>query len=153
MLVALLLATSRGITSDSSVEVQAAEDSLSRSEEVPPVSEETPVDFLQVDKPPVMIGGPAALYALIVYPAQAEQAGVEGVAQILFTVGSDGKSRGFEVRGVKPKGLGFAEAAIAALQQVDFKPGELDEKPVAVRMAQTVQFAVSTAASGKKTYD
>jgi protein TonB len=89
-----------------------------------------------------MIGGPKALYKKVRYPEMAEKAGVEGLAQIVFTVGKTGVPRDFEVRGEKPKGLGFADAAIAALGQMRFEPGYQRDKAVPVRMSQTVKFTV-----------
>ena len=101
---------------------------------------ETPVDFFSVEQPPVMIGGTSALYKKVKYPEMAEKASVEGVAQIVFTISKTGIPRDFEVRGEKPKGLGFAEAAIDALRQMRFQPGYQRDKAVPVRMSQTVRF-------------
>jgi len=102
----------------------------------------TVVDFFSVDKPPVMIGGTAALYKMVKFPELAEKAGVEGVAMIVFTVTPNGIPADFEVRGEKPKGLGFADAAIEALRQMRFQPGYLQDKVAAVRMSQTIRFTV-----------
>jgi protein TonB len=108
----------------------------------PPPMLDAPVDFYSVEQKPVMIGGPKALYKKVRYPEMAEKAGVEGLAQIVFTVGKTGVPRDFEVRGEKPKGLGFADAAIAALGQMRFEPGYQRDKAVPVRMSQTVKFTV-----------
>jgi len=121
---------------------------METSETSSTVDEKT-VDFLEVDQPPVMSGGPTALYEKVVYPFEAAAAGVEGVTQIVFTVGSDGIPRDFEVNGEKPQGLGFAEAAIEALKQTRFQPGYLDGEAVAVRMSQTVRFEVQPQKQGK----
>ena len=107
----------------------------------PPLMDEV-VNFYSVEQKPEMIGGTAALYKKVRYPEMAEKAGVEGVAQIVFVVGKTGIPRDFEVRGEKPKGLGFAEAAIEALRQMRFQPGYQRDTPVPVRMSQTVRFTV-----------
>ncbi len=108
----------------------------------PPPKLDAPVDFFSVEQPPVMIGGTKALYKKVKYPEMAEKASVEGVAQIVFTVSRTGIPQDFEVRGEKPKNLGFAEAAIAALRQMRFQPGYQRDKAVPVRMSQTVRFTV-----------
>jgi len=108
--------------------------------EPPALGDENIVGFFEVDQSPVMIGGPTALYEKVVYPAEADAAGVEGVTQIVFVVGSDGVPREFEIRGEKPRGLGFGEAVIEALKQTRFQPGYMDGEAVAVRMSQTVRF-------------
>lgn len=111
----------------------------------PPMAaaEEEVIDFFAIEEPPDLIGGTAALYKLVRYPEMAQRAGVEGLAQIEFIVGADGSPRDFVVKGERPPGLGFGEAAIAALQQVKFKPGKQRDRFVAVRMSQVIRFQLS----------
>ena len=108
----------------------------------PPVLDEA-VEFFVVEVKPQMIGGTKALYKKIKYPEMAKKAGVEGIAQIEFTVSKTGVPTDFKVKGERPKGLGFADAAIAALRQMRFNPGYQRDKPVPVRMSQTVRFTIN----------
>ncbi len=105
----------------------------------PPIPAE-PFEFHSVEKPPSYIGGIAALHEVVKYPEMARVAGVDGVAQIAFTVDVNGIPRDFEIKGERPKGLGFAEAAIDALRQMRFRPGYQRDRAVPVRMLQTVSF-------------
>jgi len=58
-------------------------------------------------------------------------------------VGPDGTPRDFVVKGERPPGLGFGDAAIAALQQVRFKPGKQRDRFVPVRMSQPIKFQLN----------
>jgi len=98
------------------------------------------IDFYAAETPPELVGGAAALMRLARWPAVALQAGVPGVVQLRFVVGPDGSLSQIEVLGERPAGLGFADAAIAALLQARFTPGFQRERPVSVRMVQTLSF-------------
>lgn len=106
-------------------------------------ADEEIIDFFAIEEPPELIGGTAALYKLVRYPEMAQRAGVEGLAQIEFIVGPDGSPRDFVIKGERPPGLGFGDAAIAALQQIKFKPGKQRDRFVAVRMSQVIRFQLS----------
>jgi periplasmic protein TonB len=106
-------------------------------------AEEEIIDFFAIEEPPDLIGGTEALYKLVRYPEMAQRAGVEGLAQIEFIVGPDGTPRDFVIKGERPPGLGFGDAAIAALQQVRFKPGKQRDRFVAVRMSQVIRFQLN----------
>jgi protein TonB len=101
------------------------------------------VEFFAVEEQPELIGGTAALYKAVKYPEMAQRASVEGLAQIVFVVGPDGTPRDFVVQGERPEGLGFGDAAIAALRQMKFKPGRQRDKAVAVRMQQVIKFELT----------
>ncbi len=110
----------------------------------PPMNtEEEIVDFFAIEQKPEMVGGASQLYKLIKYPELAQNAGVEGLAQIGFVVGADGIPRDFTIMGERPQNLGFGDAAIAALQQMTFKPGRQRDRFVAVQMQQTVRFQLN----------
>lgn len=96
----------------------------------------------EVEIEPAMVGGSASLYNRIRYPKMAQEAGVPGRAQIGFVVGVDGLARDFEILGERPEGFGFATAAIEALRQVRFEPGQQWDRKVAVHMSQLVTFEV-----------
>ncbi len=66
------------------------------------------------------------------YTEEAKAAGVEGQVKLALTVDADGKVKDIQVKSGLPHGL--TEAAIVALKACRFTPGEVDGKPVAVRI-------------------
>ncbi|MGE5186014.1 MAG: energy transducer TonB [Acidobacteriota bacterium] len=66
------------------------------------------------------------------YTDEAKTAGVEGTVVLDLIVGEDGRAREIQIKQGLPHGL--TEAAIAALKECRFSPGERDGKPVAVRV-------------------
>lgn len=101
-------------------------------------------DFFAVQKEPEIVGGTQALYSYMMehdlYPDMARRLGNEGAVQVEFVVSVQGKATSFVVLDERPKGLGFAEAAIEAITAMAFTPGEQRDKRVAVRMKQTILF-------------
>jgi TonB family protein len=72
------------------------------------------------------------------YPAEAEQAGLQGVVKLQVDLGEDGKVTAVSV--LEPAGHGFDEAALAAVKQFLFSPAEIDGKPAAVRITYNYRF-------------
>jgi protein TonB len=66
------------------------------------------------------------------YTDEARAAGVEGTVVLDLVVGEDGRVTAVKVVEGLPNGL--SEAAVAALRQCRFSPGEKDGKPVPVRV-------------------
>jgi protein TonB len=66
------------------------------------------------------------------YTDEARAAGVEGVVVLDLIVGEDGKAR--EIKVVEGLGHGLTEAAVAALRECRFSPGEKDGIAVPVRV-------------------
>jgi protein TonB len=66
------------------------------------------------------------------YTDDAKAAGVEGTVVLDLTVSQDGRARDIHVTQGLPHGL--SEAAVAALRECTFSPGEKEGKPVAVRI-------------------
>ena len=120
----------------SSAEEPARAVTESASGETDPV----PYSFAAVEVPPQPIGGVAAIYQEVVYPAEAAEQGVDGLAQVQFVVGSDGRARDFEILAEHPEGAGFGPAAVDALSRVTFIPGMQDGEGVAVSMVQVIRF-------------
>ena len=60
----------------------------------------------------------------------------------MFVCSKDGYPTKIEVASEVPEGLGFGEAAVSALKLVRFSPGYQNDKPVAVRMSQTIGFVL-----------
>ncbi len=108
----------------------------------PPLADMTDeiVPFYAVERKPEMQGGVTALYSRIEYPELALHVGAAGVTRIEFVVDLEGLPGEFTVLEEDPVGLGFAEAAIAALRKMTFKPGLQRDRSVAVRMSQVVRF-------------
>jgi TonB family protein len=66
------------------------------------------------------------------YTDDARKAGVEGTVELDVTIGADGRTSDIAV--VHRLAHGLTDAAIAALRGCRFTPGEVDGKPVAVRI-------------------
>lgn len=112
----------------------------------PPIltQQEEAVPFWAIEEKPELIGGPQAINDYIVkrqlYPEMAQTAESNGDVIVQFTVTKDGGVTDCEVSQEKPEGLGFGEAAITAMLAMKFKPGKQRDKPVPVRMQQTIRF-------------
>ena len=66
------------------------------------------------------------------YTEEAKVAGIEGTVTLDLIVGEDGRAR--EIQVVSGLDHGLTEAALAALRDCHFSPGEKDGKPVAVKV-------------------
>jgi protein TonB len=78
------------------------------------------------------------------YTEEAKAAGTEGTVVLDIIVGEDGRVRDISVTQGLPNGL--TQAAIAALKQCRFTPGEKDGKPVPVKIRGfKIQFVLSEA--------
>jgi len=80
------------------------------------------------------------------YPRLAEIAGVEGLVILEAVIRKDGTVGQVTVRKAPPGKLGFDRAAVAALRQWIFRPGEMNGRPVDVIMTLTVKFRLSRGA-------
>jgi protein TonB len=114
----------------------------------PPVAEvePPPVEFYQVENQPELIGGTQAILDYIIkndlYPEMARIAETGGEVLVYFTVTRDGNVIDEEVAQEKPVGFGFGDVAVKAILAMKFKPGKQRDKPVAVRMQQTIKFRI-----------
>ena len=102
------------------------------------VEEEEAEIFIVVEEMPEIIGGIERLYALLEYPELARKAGLEGLVVLQFVVEPDGRVSNIEV--VRSAGRLLDEAAIKAVQQLQFKPGRQRGRPVRVRFALPIRF-------------
>ena len=103
----------------------------------PPVVDEVEI-FEVAEVQPELIGGLAGLQGRVEYPEFARRAGVEGQVIIQFVV----DERGTVVDPVvlrSPNGL-LAEAALKAVRESQFVPGQQRGRPVKVRFAVPVTF-------------
>ena len=74
-----------------------------------------------------------------IYPAKAEQSGIEGWVELDFTVTDAGNVADIAVHGASPSGV-FESAAIRALSQWRYKPVLKDSSPVAQRARIRIRF-------------
>jgi TonB family protein len=74
------------------------------------------------------------------YPPALKQAGSQGQAVIEFTVGPDGTVT--DAHPVHSTDPAFADAATAAVQQWQFKPGQLAGQPVGTRLQVPIVFQI-----------
>lgn len=91
-----------------------------------------------VDTTPQPLGGMRAIYEKLEYPGQARAAGVEGQVVLQFIVTEQGTTEQLEV--LQGIGSGADEAAIQAIQSVNWEPGRHEGEPVAVRFQVPIQF-------------
>ena len=114
----------------------------------PPIltQEEEAVSFFAVEEKPVLIGGIQAIMDYIkknnLYPEMAQTAESNGDVIVQFTVTKTGSVVDLLVADERPKGLGFGEAAMQAMAAMKFTPGKQRDRPVPVRMQQTIRFRI-----------
>ena len=93
-------------------------------------------DITEIDAPPRYISG-----IIPVYPPRARVQRIEGIVQLEFVVGLDGKVRGAKVIRATPEDI-FDDAALRAVNRWTFKPGSRAGRPVVVRVRQDLQFSL-----------
>jgi periplasmic protein TonB len=109
------------------------------------IPEEEVIAFINVQDPPKLnISEKDKLLRLITenYPSLAKKSGSEGKVKLSFVCSKEGYPTNITVAHESPEGLGFGEAAVSALKLVRFSPGYQNDKPVAVRMSQTIGFVL-----------
>lgn len=94
--------------------------------------------FVVVEHPPELIGGLAELHKKIVYPKEAEKAGIEGLVVVQFIITKEGNVKDPVVmRGI---GGGCDREALRVVRQARFKPGRQRGEPVTVRYSMPIRF-------------
>ncbi len=101
---------------------------------------ESPGDsiYLECDKMPEPIGGFAAIMGKVVYPKEAMDANIQGMVVVSGVINEKGNVTSVKVE--KSLGYGCDEAALKALKETKFTPGENNGKKVKVRVALPVMF-------------
>ena len=74
------------------------------------------------------------------YPGQARRAQREGVVELEFTVGVDGRASDIKVVKEDPKGFGFGDAAIEAVKKWRFTPAKRGNESVPQRVKIPIRF-------------
>jgi TonB family protein len=77
------------------------------------------------------------------YPKQAEEQGIEASVVLLIDINAEGQVDSVGIQEpADPPNMGFDEAALAAAQQFEFEPAEIDGKPVAVQINYRYRFTL-----------
>ena len=88
---------------------------------------------VQVDQKPRILRNPDPKY-----PEAARRANREAVVMVEFTVDVDGKP--IDIKVTEPKGFGFDQAAIDAIERWRFTPAKKDGESVPMRVRQRIRF-------------
>lgn len=104
-------------------------------EEVP---EAEPQIFVVVEEMPEIVGGMQAVYAHLDYPEIARKAGLEGLVVVQLVIEPDGTGTGAVI--AKSAGAALDEAALAAVQHLQFQPGRQRGKAVRVKFSLPIRF-------------
>lgn len=78
------------------------------------------------------------------YPAEAEKQGLAASVKLMITIGVDGLVA--EAQVTAPAGMGFDEAALAAVKQFVFTPAEVDFAPAPVQVEYVYHFVLEVVA-------
>ncbi len=123
-------------------EEAAAEDTVdigpttfNESELPPPPQEDTVYEFYMVQQKPVLIKK-----VIPEYPELARKAGIEGKVVVEYVVGKDGRVKSARI--LKSDNEIFNQAALNAVKQYVFKPAMQNDRPVSVRVIQTIVFSL-----------
>ena len=103
----------------------------------PPVEDEV---FDVVEQQPEIVGGIAGLQGRVVYPDFARRAGIEGRVILQFVV--DERGAVSEIAVVQSPNELLSEAAVKALRETQFIPGQQRGRPVKVRFSVPVTFTL-----------
>ena len=92
---------------------------------------------VQVDQRPRTLSTPDPKY-----PSAATRAEREGLVELEFTVGVDGRATDLKVIKEEPKGFGFGEAAIDAVKRWRFTPAKKGGESVPMRVKIPIRFTL-----------
>jgi len=98
------------------------------------------VDFLPIGDAPQLIGGLEGLQARVEYPEMARRVGIEGRVFIQFVVDENG--RVIDPVVVRSPSDLLSEAALKAVRESTFTPGQQRGRPVKVRYSLPVNFVL-----------
>jgi protein TonB len=105
----------------------------------PPAPEPTEPEVFEVaEVQPELVGGLAGLQSRLVYPKVAAQAGIEGRVIVQFVV--DERGNVVDPVAIRSPNSILSEAAVKAIQESQFRPGQQRGRPVRVRFSVPVTF-------------
>jgi TonB family protein len=104
----------------------------------PPELEDEEETFIVVEQPPALVGGLRALQKRIRYPELARRKGIEGLVMTTFVVDEQGNVPCIDIVNGLPYGIN--EEVLAAVQDLEFRPGTQRGEPVKVRFSLPVKF-------------
>ncbi|MEP0546788.1 MAG: energy transducer TonB [Rhodothermales bacterium] len=104
----------------------------------PPELEDEEETFIVVEQPPALVGGLRALQKRIRYPELARRKGIEGIVMTTFVVDEQGNVPCIDIVNGLPYGIN--EEVLAAVQDLEFRPGTQRGEPVKVRFSLPVKF-------------
>lgn len=109
--------------------------------------------YKKVDTPPEMKGGMQALYSEVSYPDIAQEHDLEGRVVVQFVVNTEGIPTDVTILNADVEGEGapppqsavesLEDAALEAVEQISFEPGQHNGDVVDVQMAVPIQFQLS----------
>ncbi len=108
----------------------------------PPAPKGPDRPFEAWDKNPRPIGGMPALSRALVYPAIAQEAGIEGTVIVKFYIDDRGIIHEASATSDVP-GTGLEEAAIAAIMAVEWEPAYQRDRPVNIWMTMPIKFTLN----------
>ena len=76
------------------------------------------------------------------YPEPARRAGREGLVQVEFIVGVNGRATDIKIIKEEPKGFGFGANAVEAVKKTPFAPAKKDGENVAMRVKIPIRFTL-----------
>jgi len=100
-----------------------------------------PTDFPAFDSPPVPLAGH---YPQPAYPAEAKQAGVEGMVVVQLYISAEGSVVEHRILKAKPEDAGFQAEVERVLPQWRFTPARKNNKPIAAWVQVPVKFKLNT---------
>jgi protein TonB len=94
-----------------------------------------------VDQKPILIGGVDSLMALINYPKDAVEAGIQGMVVVDMIITKNGEVRSPEI--VQGIGFGCDQEVLRIIKQADFKPARLNGTAVKAPFTVEIDFRIS----------
>ena len=111
---------------------------LAQTAPSPPPTDEDDIFCRLYEVQPELVGGLAALQTAVVYPPDARAEGIEGQVVVQFLVQKDGAITDASV--LRSPDERLSAAALDAVRQMTFTPGEQRGRTVVVRFAVPVTF-------------
>lgn len=94
--------------------------------------------FIELDKPPEIVGGISALIKNVIYPKEAIDNKIEGKVIILCTITKDGIAKDPKI--IQGLEYGCNEAAIQAVLKTKYIPGEYKNRIVETQLTIPISF-------------